>query len=60
MRYNSAFLSGKGLSERAVFINALVREGFSLLASIKEIPQKQQERIDKIVYFLRCIALGPL
>jgi hypothetical protein len=38
MRYNSAFLSGKGLSERAVFINALVREGFSLLASIKEIP----------------------
>jgi hypothetical protein len=39
-----------------MFINALAREGFSLLASLKGIPQKQQERIDRIVYFLRSIA----
>jgi len=58
MRYNSAFPSGKDVSEQAIFMNALAREGVSLLASTEDIPHEQQERIDRIVYFLRCIALG--
>jgi hypothetical protein len=37
----------------------IAREDCSLLASIEDIPHWQQGRIDRIVYFLRCIALGP-
>jgi len=60
MRYNSAFLKSKDLRERARFINARAREDCSLFASTEDISHHQQERIDRIMYFLVGIALFTL